>query len=110
MRSAAAEAEGLLRKLRANDMRAEQRRLTLTRVREICDAWSRAHSGASVPTAMGKEEKEEEDELRSGGGVEQLQHMNRSDVGDEEETRRDENGGEQDGPDYDESSRAYGDL
>ena len=41
IRNVAAEVEGILREFRAKEMRVEQRRLALSRVREICDTWSR---------------------------------------------------------------------
>lgn len=49
IRLVAAEAESLLRDIRARDMRAEQRRMALDRVREICDAWSNARERAAAP-------------------------------------------------------------
>lgn len=48
-RVVAAEAESLLRNIRARDMRAEQRRMTLNRVREICDAWNHARARRGDP-------------------------------------------------------------
>lgn len=48
MRMVAAEAEGLLRELRAGDMRAEQRRMALERVREVCDTWTQARAKATA--------------------------------------------------------------
>lgn len=43
MRTVAAETEGILRNFRAKEMRAKQRQLALSRVRNICDNWSCAH-------------------------------------------------------------------
>lgn len=65
VRVVAAEAEGLLRNIRARDMRTEQRRMTLSRVREICDAWNHArarrgdrqHQGTAHPTDHVKQEE-----------------------------------------------------
>ena len=48
MRVVAAEAEGLLRALRASDMRTEQRRMALERVREVCDTWTHARTMATA--------------------------------------------------------------
>lgn len=48
LRVVAAEAEDLLRELRASDMRAEQRRMALVRVREICETWTRARVKATA--------------------------------------------------------------
>ncbi|CAM9640751.1 unnamed protein product, partial [Ectocarpus sp. 12 AP-2014] len=53
VRVVAAEAEGLLRNIRARDMRAEQRRMTLSRVREICDAWNHARARRGDPQHQG---------------------------------------------------------
>ena len=48
-RVVAAEAESLLREIRARDMRTEQRRTTLGRVREICQAWTQARERRANP-------------------------------------------------------------
>lgn len=40
MRMVAAETEGILRNFRAREMRAKQRQLALSRVRNVCDNWS----------------------------------------------------------------------
>lgn len=48
LRVVAAEAERLLRELRARDMRTEQRRMVLYRVREICEAWTQTRIKATA--------------------------------------------------------------
>ncbi len=48
-RAVAAKAEDLLREIRARDMRTEQRRTTLGRVREICKAWTQARERRANP-------------------------------------------------------------
>lgn len=49
VRAVAAEAEDLLRQIRARDMRTEQRRTTLGRVQEICKAWTQARERKANP-------------------------------------------------------------
>lgn len=56
MRSAAAEAERLLREVRASEMRAEQRKLALVRVREICEQWQSKRSGQLADISLRKED------------------------------------------------------
>lgn len=54
MRTVAAEAEGILRDFRAREMRAKQRQLALSRVRNICDHWSCAHFDLDEATQSGE--------------------------------------------------------
>lgn len=66
MRTVAAEAEGLLRELRAKEMRMEQRRLALERVRAICNKWdsTRVIDGGGI---------EEEEEKAGVNGTEEVE-------------------------------------
>eukprot|EP00752_Nemacystus_decipiens_P007665 g6853.t1 len=70
VRMVAAEAEGLLRGLRASDMRAEQRRIALARVREICNAWSQARTRTTASQhqtgTFSRDISEEEGDRRKG--------------------------------------------
>ena len=61
MRIVATEAERLLRELRAEAMRVEQRRVALTRVHQICEAWDSTRREAAI-------NEEEEKESKNGGG------------------------------------------
>lgn len=109
MRTVAAEAEVLLRGIRANDMRVEQRRLALIRVHEVCQTWSRTHIEAATTQMEGEEEQDEqtEDICGRGRGMGQAHQLRISDEVDGRETRLPE---DQDDDDDRASERAYGDL
>lgn len=92
IRTVAAEAEGLLRELRAKDMRVEQRRLALARVREICDKWNSTRL--------------------SDGGIEEEKENAEVDETNEGEARDkgDSNSDEDDDDDNHSTRRAHGEL
>ncbi|CAM9193761.1 unnamed protein product [Scytosiphon promiscuus] len=104
VRLVAAEAETLLRDMRARDMRAEQRRMALKRVREVCDAWSEARSkAASQQTGLVDDNVVEEEEERP---QEQMRRDGKIDAssGEKEEQRYTQNCGDRLG------ERAHGEL
>lgn len=139
MRVVAAEAEGLLRNLRARDMRTEQRRVALGRVREICETWTRARVKATPsqreagsPVRGADEEREGRrgafpfngDQGTTDDGVdcdgdeeEHREAHNSSDAGHNDDNEADgveedegEEGDGDHGEDIDLGGRAYGDL
>lgn len=119
MRIVAAEAERLLRELRAGAMRVEQRGVALTRVHQICEAWDSTRREAAI-------NEEDEKEPITGGGrkdvgsadnmVEVQGAERKSDGGREGDPGRhpgggDEHGDEEDGNGGDRASgHVYGDL
>lgn len=124
MRTVAAEAERLLREIRAESMRVEQRRVALTRVHEICGAWDRTRSREAAI----KDGEDEKKGAEHGGGMKGVGSADnveevmpgaerKSDGGGEGDRGRHPSGGdehedEEDGHDGDDhaSGHAYGDL
>lgn len=99
LRSTAAEAEGILREVRARDMRAEQRKLALSRVREICEEWCRARRRGTGAAKDDAELRRWETAVREG---------NTEDVKTDHEEREDD---EEDSEDEKTATgRAYGEL
>lgn len=97
MRTAAAKMEGLLREVRARDMRTKQRTLALSRVREICEAWDRTRSGTpSVAPDDAKRRRENADA--------------RSEDKEDTESSSGREGDDDDQDDVTSSGRVYGDL
>lgn len=60
MRTIAAETEEILRRLRARDMRSEQRKFALSRVCDTCDRWSRKRNESPVTSVMGDHKKHQD--------------------------------------------------
>lgn len=134
MRMVAAEAEGFLRQLRASDMRVEQRRMALDRVREICDAWPQTRANVTVSqhqigTFVYSKNEEQEKRCRglsssdvqdtTGDGIDcdgdweahrEVPDGKAGPGGDEAEGIEDREGREEEDDDDHLGGRAYGDL
>lgn len=121
MRIVAAEAEGLLREVRAEAMRVEQRRVALDRVHQICEAWDNTRGeSAAIKTETecggGIEEHGGEEDVKKDAGkkktVQGGEHKRIDGDGDEGDLDHivcDEEDGDDDGADH-ASGHAYGDL
>ena len=77
MRIVAAEAEGLLREVRAAAMRVEQRRVALMKVHQICEAWDRTRREAAVK----EEVAQRGDKDVESSDAEEVHRIGRGDAG-----------------------------